>query len=187
MNEVVPNCSNFIRVVNIPKWFWFYPNLNKTLIIHADISEHSKILIELFCIAHLWTRLFEVAHNWMKLLQIGKIWFDWWTSPKCFQLIYIFLFSPKFDWSFSHLPRFNWGCWTLPKCSYFAQMFLILPNTLLMFFGWPKFDEGCWNSHMIPVHSRALFILPSGAKKNDKIVSDYFAVDLVTILPQFDK
>jgi len=40
---------------------------------------------------------------------------------------------------------------------------------------------------MIPVHSRALFILPSGAKKNDKIVSDYFAVDLVTILPQFDK
>ena len=29
---------------------------------------------------------------------------------------------------------------------------------------------------MIPVHSRAMFILPSGAKKNCKIVSDYFAV-----------
>jgi len=34
---------------------------------------------------------------------------------------------------------------------------------------------------MIPVHSRAVFILPSGAK-NGKIVSDYFAVDLVIIL-----
>jgi len=31
----------------------------------------------------------------MKLLKIGKISFDWWTSPKCFQLIYMFLFSPK--------------------------------------------------------------------------------------------
>jgi len=29
---------------------------------------------------------------------------------------------------------------------------------------------------MIPVHSRAMFILPSGAKKNGKIVSDYFAI-----------
>jgi len=35
---------------------------------------------------------------------------------------------------------------------------------------------------MIPVHSRAVFILPSGAKKNDKIVSDCFAV-LAIILP----
>jgi len=41
-------------------------------------------------------------------------------------------------------------------------------------FNWPKFDEGCWNYHMIPVHSRAVFILPSGAKKNGKIVLDYF-------------
>jgi len=82
----------------------------------------------------------------------------------------MFLFSPKFDWSFSHLPRFNWGCWTLPKCSYFTQMFLILPKTLLKFFSWAKFDEGCWNYHMIPVHSTAVFILPSGAKKNGKIV-----------------
>jgi len=40
-----------------------------------------------------------------------------------------FVFT-KFDWSFSHLPRFNWGCLTLPKCSYFTQMFLILPKTL---------------------------------------------------------
>jgi len=36
---------------------------------------------------------------------------------------------------------------------------------------------------MIPVHSRAVSILPSGAKKNGKIASDYFAVDLVIILP----
>jgi len=35
---------------------------------------------------------------------------------------------------------------------------------------------------MIPVHSRTVPILPSGAKKNGKIVSDYFAV-LVIILP----
>jgi len=62
-------------------------NLNKTLIIHPDISERTEVLRELFCIAHLWTRLFEVAHNWMKLLQIGTISFVWWTSPKCFQLI----------------------------------------------------------------------------------------------------
>jgi len=61
-------------------------------------------------------------------------------------------------------------------------MFLILPKTLLKFFSWPKFDESCWNNHMIPVHSRAVSILPSGAKKNDKIVSDYFAV-LAIILP----
>jgi len=40
---------------------------------------------------------------------------------------------------------------------------------------------------MIPVHSRAMFILPSGAKKNGKIVSDYFAVDWVIILPQLGK
>jgi len=80
----------------------------------------------------------------------------------------MFLFSPKFDWSFSHLPRFNWSCWTLPKCSYFTEMFLIVPKTLSKFFSWPKFDEGCWNYHMILVHSRALFILPSGAKKNGK-------------------
>jgi len=42
---------------------------------------------------------------------------------------------------------------------------------------WPKFDEGCWNYHM-----RAVSILPSGAKRNGKIVSDYFAV-LAIILP----
>ena len=83
----------------------------------------------------------------------------------------MFLFSPKSDWRFSHLPRFNWGCWILPKCSYFTQMFIILPKTLLKFFSWPKFDEVCWNYHMIPVHSRAVFILPSGAKTNGKIVS----------------
>jgi len=61
-------------------------------------------------------------------------------------------------------------------------MFLILPKTVLKFFSWPKFDEGCWNYHMIPVHSRAVFILPSGAKKNGKIVSDYFVV-VAIILP----
>jgi len=35
---------------------------------------------------------------------------------------------------------------------------------------------------MIPVHSEAAFILPSEAKKNGKIVSDYFAV-VAIILP----
>ena len=35
----------------------------------------------------------------------------------------MFLFSPKFDWSFSHLPKSNWSCCTLPKCSYFTQIF----------------------------------------------------------------
>ena len=77
----------------------------------------------------------------------------------------MFLFSPKFDWSFSHLPKYNWSCCTLHKCSYFTQMFLISPKTLFKFFSWPKFDEGCWNHHMIPVHSRVVSILPSGKKK----------------------
>ena len=85
----------------------------------------------------------------------------------------MFLFSPKFDWSFSHLPRFNWSCWTLPKCSYFTQMFLNFTQNFITFFSWPKFDEGCWNYHMIPVHSRGVFTLPTGAKKKGKIVSDY--------------
>jgi len=35
---------------------------------------------------------------------------------------------------------------------------------------------------MIPAHSRAVSILPSGSKKNGKIVSDYFAV-LDNLLP----
>jgi len=61
--------------------------LNKTLVIQPDMSERTKILMELFYIACHGTRLFEVFHNWMKLLQIGKTWFDWWTSPKCFQFI----------------------------------------------------------------------------------------------------
>jgi len=50
------------------------------------------------------------------------------------------------------------------------------------FFSWPKFDEGCWNYYMIPVHSRAVSILPSGVKKSGKIVLDYFTV-FSTILP----
>jgi len=49
-------------------------------------------------------------------------------------------------------------------------------------FSWPKFDEGCWNYDMIPVHSRAVSILPSGAKRDGKIVSDYLAI-LAIILP----
>jgi len=47
-------------------------------------------------------------------------------------------------------------------------MLIILPKTLLQFFSWPKFDEGCWNYHMIPVHSRAVFILPWGQKRMAK-------------------
>jgi len=38
----------------------------------------------------------------------------------------------------------------------------------MKFFGWPKFDEGCWNYHMIPVHSRAVSILQSEAKRMTK-------------------
>ena len=49
-------------------------------------------------------------------------------------------------------------------------------QNLNKFFSWPKFDESCWNYHMIPVHSRVMSNLPSGAKKNGKIISDYFAV-----------
>jgi len=37
----------------------------------------------------------------------------------------------------------------------------------------------------IPVHSRTVFILPSGAKKNDHYFDHYFALDLVIILAQF--
>jgi len=72
----------------------------------------------------------------------------------------MFLFSPKFDWIFSHLPRFNWSCCTSPKCAYFTQIFLILLKTFLKLFSWPKFDESCWNYHMIPVNARAVSILP---------------------------
>jgi len=69
--------------------------LNKTLTIHPDIFERTNILMEIFYIAHLWTRQFEATHNWLKLLYIGKIWFDWWTSPKCFQLSKCFCFHPS--------------------------------------------------------------------------------------------
>jgi len=61
-------------------------------------------------------------------------------------------------------------------------MILISPKTWMNFFSWPKFDEGCWNYNMIPVHSRAMSILPSGAKKNGKRVFGYFAI-LAIILP----
>ena len=53
---------------------------------------------------------------------------------------------------------------------------LIHPNVSnftqnLKFFKWTKFDEGCWNYQTIPVHLKAVSILPSEAKKNGKIVS----------------
>jgi len=54
------------------------------------------------------------------------------------------------------------------------------------FFSWLKFDEGSWNYQMIPVHSRAVSILTSGAKKIGKIVLDYFAV-MAIILPYLGK
>jgi len=64
LNEVVRNCSNFIKVVkmypNVLKWFWFHPNLNKTLVTEPDISERTKILRVLFYIAHLWTRCLKL-------------------------------------------------------------------------------------------------------------------------------
>jgi len=59
-------------------------------------------------------------------------------------------------------------------------------QNLMNFFSWLKFDEGSWNYHMIPVHSRAVSILTSGAKKNGKIVLDYFAV-MAIILPYLGK
>jgi len=50
-----------------------------------------------------------------------------------------------------------------------TKMLLIYSNVFdfiqnLNILCWPKFDEDCWNYHMIPVHLRAVFILPSGAK-----------------------
>jgi len=55
---------------------------------------------------------------------------------------------------------------------FYSNASIILPKTFYpkKFFSWPKFHEGCWNYYMIPVHSRAVFILPSRAKKNGKIV-----------------
>jgi len=38
---------------------------------------------------------------------------------------------------------------------------------------------------MIPVHSRAVSILPSGSKKNGNRFGYYFAVDLVIILQRW--
>jgi len=60
-----------LRLVKFTQVISFYPNLKKTLIIQPDISKRTKILMEYFYTAHLWTRLSEFAHNWMKLLQIG--------------------------------------------------------------------------------------------------------------------
>jgi len=61
-------------------------------------------------------------------------------------------------------------------------MFRILPKTRMNFFSWSKFDESCWNYQTIPVHSKAVSILTSGAKKDGKIVLDYFSVFAI-ILP----
>ena len=85
----------------------------------------------------------------------------------------MFLFSPRFDWSFSNLPRFNWGCWTLPKCSYFTQMFLILPKIWMKFLvcpnlmkaagitTWFQFTQGqclfCHQGQKRPANSLRLF------------------------------
>jgi len=55
-------------------------------------------------------------------------------------------------------------------------------ENVIKLFSWPKFDEGCWNFRMIPVRSRAVFILPLGSNRNGKTISDYFAV-LTIILP----
>jgi len=37
--------------------------LSKTLVIQPDISKRTKMLMELFYIAHLWTRLFECGQQ----------------------------------------------------------------------------------------------------------------------------
>ena len=150
---------------NSPGHFWTYwnfkgdflysPILNKTVLSYPQLN--------------------KAVANWQNLIWLMDF-------TQVFPINLNVFFSPKFDWSFSHLPRFNRGCWTLPKCSYFTQMSLILPKTLLKFYSWPKFNEGCWNDHIIPVDSRAVFILPSGAKKNGKIVRDY-CIRFETILP----
>jgi len=88
------------------------------------------------------------------------------NSSKCFcfypHLIEAFLICPDFIEAAKPYPNAP----ILLKCVYnFTQN--VLPKTL---FSWPKFHEGCWNYHIIPVHSRAVFILPSGTKKNGKII-----------------
>jgi len=94
----------------------------------------------------------------------------------------MFLFSPRFDWSFSNLPRFNWGCWTLPKCSYFTQMFLILPKIWMKFLVCPNLMKAAGITTWFQfTHGQCGVYFAIGAK-NDKMVSDYFAV-LAIILP----
>ena len=78
--------------------------MTQTRIIHPDISKRTKILMEIFYIAHLWTKLFEVAHNWIKLLQIGKIWFDWWTSSNVSSLSECFCFHLSLNETFLTCP-----------------------------------------------------------------------------------
>jgi len=57
-----------------------------------------------------------------------------------------------------------------------------------MFFSWRKFDEGCWNYHEIPVQSKEVYVLPSGAREwqnNLRLFchfGHYFAVYLAVIL-----
>jgi len=49
-----------------------------------------------------------------------------------------------------------------------TQMLLFYSNVsnfiqyVIKVFSWPKFEKGCWNYYMISVHSRTVFILPSG-------------------------
>ena len=69
---------------------------------------------------------------------------------------------------------FDW--WTLPNTfPLYLSIFIFTQNSMK--------HEGCWNYHVIPVQSREVSMLPSGAKENGKIVSDYFSVDLAVILP----
>jgi len=92
----------------------------------------------------------------------------------------MFLFSPKFDWSFSHLPRFNWGCWTLPKCSYFTQMFLILPKTLLKLFSGPNCMKAAGITTWYQFTQGQCLFGHQGQKEWQRF-GHYFSVDLVII------
>jgi len=51
--ELIQSVGIYPNFSNLWKHFKLHPNLNKTLLIHPDISKRSKILMELFYIARL--------------------------------------------------------------------------------------------------------------------------------------
>jgi len=123
----------------------------------------NKIGMKLFEVSPKWIKLFEITQNWIKMFHLARIWMKLLLfGQSWFSLLEFTQIFPIYGNSF-----------------YFTQIWMKLSNftqNLNEAFCWPKFDEGCWNYHMIPVNSSQVLILPSGAKKNGKIVSDYLAV-----------